>query len=207
MKDCIVIQSVVLNKTTLETTAQKLAGDVDNDGKIKLSDMIIIMRYLIGFENSYNIGEFVQGSDSSTEPTQTPTETPTDEPTQTPTETPTDEPTESRVIYLNTSATPADGVKYCVYVWEGNENQFIDMDKLDTELYSCSIPSKYTNVIFIKMSYDADTSEDVWNNLYNRTGDLKLSDSYDLFVTTKYDTSTKLNGHSSLVGNWSTYSE
>ncbi len=195
MKDCIVIQSVVLNKTTLETTAQKLAGDVDNDGKIKLSDMIIIMRYLIGFENSYNIGEFVQGSDSSTEPTQTPTETPTDE------------PTESRVIYLNTSATPADGVKYCVYVWEGNENQFIDMDKLDTELYSCSIPSKYTNVIFIKMSYDADTSEDVWNNLYNRTGDLKLSDSYDLFVTTKYDTSTKLNGHSSLVGNWSTYSE
>ena len=79
------------------------------------------------------------------------------------------------------------------------------MTQVGTELYSCTIPSEYTNLIFIKMDSSASTTEDVWANLYNQTADLTLSGNYDLFTTTGYDTSTKLNGHSTIIGGWSTY--
>ena len=58
LKDASLIQRALLGNLTL-TEKQQKAADIVNDGKITVADVVAVLRYLVGYDNVYKIGEVV----------------------------------------------------------------------------------------------------------------------------------------------------
>lgn len=167
MKDCVVAQLATLGTSTL-TTTQKLAADVNGDGKVAVADVVAIMRYLVGYSNTYNIGEVVQGGEDPTSATVRPTEAPTQRPTEAPTT-----PVGQNVVTLDASKIATGTERWAVYCWKTDtDNKWIDMNASGSQ-FSVSLPDGYTNFIICRMN--GGTTENNWNNRWNQSDDLKYS--------------------------------
>lgn len=58
MKDAVLVQKAVLSASALTSTG-KLAADIDGNGSISVADVVEIMRYIVGYSNTYGIGLYV----------------------------------------------------------------------------------------------------------------------------------------------------
>ena len=180
LKDASLIQKALLGDVTL-TEKQQKAADVVNDGKISIADVVAVLRYLVGYDNTYKVGEVVAvGSTDPTTPT-TPTQRPTSTPT-TPTERPTEAPTSvsDNVVYLDFSALETGDERFAIWTWgPSNSGQWVDMTKNSSGIYQAELPSDCTNVVFVRMN--GATSENSWDNKWNQTEDLTFSSSTPLY--------------------------
>ena len=85
-------------------------------------------------------------------------------------------------LYLkpNSNWTQANA-RFAAYFF-GNGDKWVNMTKVagETNLYSVEVPSGYPNVIFCRMNPSATANN--WNNKWNQTGDLTITDGKNLFT-------------------------
>ena len=106
-------------------------------------------------------------------------------------------------LYLTVhSEWKSDGARFAGYFWKDEQNyKWVDMTAVSGQqnLYTCSIPSGYGNVIFCRMN--GSTTSNNWDNKWNQTVDLKLSGGNHYTITTPW------NGEGDkATGAWSSYS-
>lgn len=78
----------------------------------------------------------------------------------------------------------SDDARFAVYYWAGDtDNGWVSMEDCGDGVYSATIPEGYTNIIFCRM--DPATSENTWDNKWNQTVDLTITEDGDTF--TVYD--------------------
>ena len=104
-------------------------------------------------ENKYSVGVV-----SEPTPTQAPTQAPTEAPKNT--------------LTLNAGMWDKDGARFAAYFF-GNGDKWVDMTG-SNGTYTVEVPDGYTSVIFCRMN--GATTENNWNNKWNQTGDLTVSD-------------------------------
>lgn len=94
----------------------------------------------------------------------------------------------------------SDGARFAAYFWGGSGEKWMKMTSVpgQSNMYACAIPSGRTNVIFCRMN--GASSADNWNNKWNQTVDLKLSDGHMFTITDPW------NGpEGKATGEWSTF--
>ena len=94
----------------------------------------------------------------------------------------------------------SDGARFAAYFF-GNGDTWRSMTAVSgqTNMYECTIPSGYTSVIFCRMNGGASTNN--WDNKWNQTVDLKLSDGHMFTITNPWNGSGD-----KATGSWSTFS-
>lgn len=77
-------------------------------------------------------------------------------------------------VYLEPTAEwDKDGARFAVYFWvDDSDNGWVDMESIGDGIYKATIPSGYSNIIFVRM--DGSSSDNVWENKWNQTIDLVL---------------------------------
>ena len=91
--------------------------------------------------------------------------------------------------------------RYAAYFFEGDNNTWVSMTQvttgckyLTTSYYEVTPPKNYSNVIFCRMNKNQAANN--WNNKWEQTGDLKVSDGHLYTVSKKNNTQT---------GSWSNF--
>ena len=80
-------------------------------------------------------------------------------------------------------AWKSDGARFAVYYWTGDtDNGWVDMQAEEDGIYSAVIPAGYSNIIFCRMN--PATTENVWENKWNQTIDLTITEDGDTFTIT-----------------------
>lgn len=105
-------------------------------------------------------------------------------------------------LYLTVApAWKSDEARFAAYFF-GNGDKWLSMTEVtgQANMYTCAIPSGYTDVIFCRM--DGDKAANNWNNKWNQTVDLKLSDGNHFTITNPWDDSKEKKA----TGSWSTIS-
>ena len=105
-------------------------------------------------------------------------------------------------VYLSVhSDWKSDGARFAAYFFEGNSFTWKSMTAVagQANLYTCEMPSGYSNVIFCRMN--PSSSKNDWNNKWNQTVDLKLSDGNMFTVTIPWG-----GEEDKAEGSWSTIS-
>ncbi len=94
----------------------------------------------------------------------------------------------------------SDGARFAAYFF-GNGDTWRSMTAVSgqTNMYECTIPSGYTSVIFCRMN--GGTSTNNWDNKWNQTVDLKLSEGHMFTITNPWNGSGD-----KATGSWSTFS-
>ena len=94
----------------------------------------------------------------------------------------------------------SDGARFAAYFF-GNGDTWKSMTAVSGQdnMYMCSIPSGYTSVIFCRMN--GGTSVNGWDNKWNQTVDLKLSDGHMFTITNPWNGSGD-----KATGTWSSFS-
>lgn len=185
MKDCAVMQKSIIGSMDLSSTG-KLAADVDGDGEIGTTDVVIIMKYLVGFANTFGVGTVVSGPIDPTDPDD-------------PTDPPTNPPVGNNTVYLNDAAIHSGTERYAIYVWKSeSDNKWVDMTSAGANLYQANVPDGYTNIIFCRMN--GGTSDNSWTNVWNQTADLTFSSTQNLYTATGWGSENKFNGNWGSVG-------
>ena len=95
----------------------------------------------------------------------------------------------------------SDGARFAAYFF-GNGDTWKSMTAVSgqTNMYECAIPSGYTSVIFCRMN--GGTSTNSWDNKWNQTVDLSLSDGHMFTITNPWNSSNE----NKATGSWSTFS-
>ena len=96
----------------------------------------------------------------------------------------------------------SDGARFAAYFWGGSGEKWESMTAVSGQesMYTCTIPSGRTNVIFCRMN--GGTSTNNWNNKWNQTVDLSLSDGHMFTITNPWNSSND----NKATGSWSTFS-
>ena len=105
-------------------------------------------------------------------------------------------------LYLTVDpAWKSDGARFAAYFF-GNGDKWLSMTEVtgQANMYTCAIPSGYTDVIFCRMK-GGDASNN-WSNKWNQTVDLKLSAGNHFTITNPWDDSKE----NKATGSWSTIS-
>lgn len=105
-------------------------------------------------------------------------------------------------LYLTVDpAWKSDGARFAAYFF-GNGDKWLSMTEVtgQANMYTCAIPSGYTDVIFCRMN-GGDASNN-WSNKWNQTVDLKLSAGNHFTITNPWDDSKE----DKATGSWSTIS-
>ena len=91
----------------------------------------------------------------------------------------------------------SDGARCAAYFWGGSGVQWESMTKVNgqTNMYTCPIPAGQKNVIFCRMN--GSTSSNSWDNKWNQTVDLSLSDGTHFTITSPWSEKA--------TGSWSTF--
>lgn len=100
-------------------------------------------------------------------------------------------------IYLTVDPQwKSDGARFAAYFF-GNGNTWKSLTAVNGQanMYTCSIPSGYTSVIFCRMN--GGTSANNWDNKWNQTVDLSLKDGNHFTITNPWDDKA--------TGSWSTF--
>lgn len=95
----------------------------------------------------------------------------------------------------------SDGARFAAYMWNDGGNTWVDMTAVSgqTDLYTCAVPSGYSNVIFCRMN--PSSSANSWDNKWNQTVDLSLSGGNHFTVTNPWDSSQE----GKATGSWSSF--
>ena len=96
----------------------------------------------------------------------------------------------------------SDGARFAAYFWGGSGEKWEGMTAVSGQenMYTCTIPSGRTNVIFCRMN--GGTSTNSWDNKWNQTVDLSLSDGHMFTITNPWNSSND----NKATGSWSTFS-
>ena len=96
----------------------------------------------------------------------------------------------------------SDGARFAAYFWGGSGEKWESMTVVSGQenMYTCTIPSGRTSVIFCRMN--GGTSTNNWNNKWNQTVDLSLSDGHMFTITNPWNSSND----NKATGSWSTFS-
>jgi len=86
-------------------------------------------------------------------------------------------------LYLTVASSwKSDGARFAAYFF-GNGDKWSSMEEVEgqSNIYCCELPDGYTDVIFCRMSGSASVNS--WDNMWNQTVDLSLSD-HNMFTIT-----------------------
>lgn len=92
----------------------------------------------------------------------------------------------------------SDGARFAAYFF-GDDYTWRDLTPVTGQnyMYTCTIPSGYTQVIFCRMAPDTSNN---WNNKWNQTVDLSLSDGHNYTITSPWG-----GPDNKATGSWSTF--
>lgn len=95
----------------------------------------------------------------------------------------------------------SDGARFAAYFWGGSGEKWESMTAVSGQenMYTCPIPSGRTSVIFCRMN--GGTTVNSWDNKWNQTVDLSLSDGHMFTITNPWNGSGD-----KATGSWSTFS-
>ena len=95
----------------------------------------------------------------------------------------------------------SDNARFAAYFF-GNGNKWVNMTAVagQSNMYSCAIPSGYSNVIFCRMN--GGQAANNWDNKWNQTVDLKLSDGHMFTVVQPWG-----GPEDKATGSWSKFSK
>lgn len=96
----------------------------------------------------------------------------------------------------------SDGARFAAYFWGGSGEKWENMTAVSgqTNMYTCTIPSGRTSVIFCRMN--GSTTANNWDNKWNQTVDLNLSDGHMFTITNPWNSSND----NKATGSWSIFS-
>ena len=96
----------------------------------------------------------------------------------------------------------SDGARFAAYFWGGSGEKWESMTAVSGQenMYTCTIPSGRTSVIFCRMN--GGTSTNSWDNKWNQTVDLSISDGHMFTITNPWNSSND----NKATGSWSTFS-
>lgn len=79
-------------------------------------------------------------------------------------------------VYLKTSKQWSEGnPRYAAYFWNNaGATKWVDAVAVEGGYYEVTVPNGFVNIIFCRMSPTATANN--WNNKWNQTGDLNVSD-------------------------------
>lgn len=98
---------------------------------------------------------------------------------------------EDRLYFKPSENWLSDGARFAVYVWNGNNNSWVDFTDDDSDgIYVAQLPSGiWKECIFARMNPSA--KDNNWDNVWNRTGDLGISNNHNYFkIDEGWDTSS-----------------
>ncbi len=104
-------------------------------------------------------------------------------------------------VYLTVDPSwKSDGARFAAYFF-GNGTTWKSMTAVEGQdnMYTCSIPSGYPNVIFCRMNGGSSAND--WNNKWNQTVDLTLADGHMFTITNPWDSSND----DKATGSWATF--
>ena len=81
--------------------------------------------------------------------------------------------TGSTTLTLNAGQWDKDGARFAAYFF-GNGETWVDMSSSGNSIYTVTVPDGYSSVIFCRMN--GSTTDNTWNNKWNQTSDLSVSD-------------------------------
>ena len=107
----------------------------------------------------------------------------------------------ARTLTLAPNVWNTDGAKFAIYYFQGDDNGWSDFMTLmtDGETFTTTIPDKYKNIIFVRLSKTAGTPS--WENKWDQTVDLTVPGDNMLYVITGWGT------NSIATGEWAVYGE
>ena len=97
---------------------------------------------------------------------------------------------QARTLYLNTGGGQLwnqAGARFAVYGFvDETDHVWVSMSLVNgqTDVFSVELDDKYPNVIFCRMN--GATSDNSWDNKWNQTADLTVSDAYNLYTITAW---------------------
>lgn len=158
--DASEIQKFASEIVTL-TETQMIAADCDGDSRVGVKDATLIQMYCAEYDETGNVGKYVEIETPTTEPTTEPTTVPETEPTTAPTTVSETEPTTAPVpdtytVKFSNSQRWA-GTIYCYYwsdgedgpvAWPGTEMTYVETNDYGEDIYSVEIPSDTDYLIF-----------------------------------------------------------
>ncbi|MBO5817647.1 MAG: InlB B-repeat-containing protein [Paludibacteraceae bacterium] len=91
-----------------------------------------------------------------------------------------------RIVYLEPNIWASDNPKFAVHAWGGATDEDVLMTKIDDcadrNIYFAEIDAAHTHVIFIRGDKSNYSISNPWNNVWNRTVDLTLSNNNLFYV-------------------------
>ncbi len=97
---------------------------------------------------------------------------------------------EGNLYFKPSNSWKSDNARFAVYVWNSSGNAWIDLKDTDGDgVYEAILPNGIWNeCIFARM--DPSTSSNNWDNIWNRTGDMGISNNHNYFkIADGWDTS------------------
>lgn len=111
-----------------------------------------------------------------------------------------EKPVETKTLYLDADVWNTSDARFAVYSF-GNGEEWTDMTLVSGSVYKVDVKTSYPNLIFVRMN--GETSENNWDNDWNKTNDLTLpSDNKNLYTITGWG-----NYGENSPGSWSLYSK
>ncbi len=102
-----------------------------------------------------------------------------------------------KLYFKPSDSWKSDNARFAAYIWNGSINSWVDFADSDSDgIFEASLPSGvWTECIFTRM--DPSTSSNNWDNVWNRTGDMGISNNHNYFkIAEGWDTS---NGSWSII--------
>ncbi|MDO4749024.1 MAG: alpha-amylase family glycosyl hydrolase, partial [Eubacteriales bacterium] len=105
----------------------------------------------------------------------------------------------SKLYFKPSEKWKSDKARFAAYIWTGSTNTWVNFSDSDGDgIYSAALPSgTWKNAIFARMNPASSTNN--WDNIWNQTGDMGLSNNHNYFmIADGWDTSS---------GTWSIINE
>ncbi len=91
---------------------------------------------------------------------------------------------QKRIFFNPSDNWKTENARFAMYMWgDSNEGSFVSMTKTTNDYYVAELADGCTNVIFVRMN--PNSQDNNWNNKWNQTADLTVSNSYNLFTLNK----------------------
>ncbi len=93
----------------------------------------------------------------------------------------------ANTLYLNLNGVWTNDTRFAAYFFNDDGNTWVDMTDSDGNgIYEVAVPAGYSNVIFCRMN--SSTTENNWDNKWDQTADLTITNENNLFIV---DTNTE----------------
>ena len=89
--------------------------------------------------------------------------------------------TATKLVLKVNSEWATDGARFSAYFFGSSGEKWVSMTSQGSNIYTCSVPSGYANVIFVRMNPSSSTNS--WDYKWNQTGDLTVPDASSCMFT------------------------